>query len=190
MNDINIQLCELAEKAITYNFPNLILPSIDSPSLFIDSIYNQIINVFYSAEASNSKIQKCFYEGIAEYKNTSITLLQFALCEYDIYSEFNQIIIALASCLICAKENENESNTIENMYQNLISIIKNLNIDFSLIEKCMSKILNNFNSEDNNSNDSTIEEEISGFSFRKDNINSLLVLFENDIYKKENNKKN
>ena len=175
---------------MTFYSPNLIISSMDSPSLFIDSIYNQVINIFYSAEASNSKKQKYFYESIAEYKNTSITLLQFDLCEYDIYSEFNQIIIALASCLVCAKDKENETNSIKNIYQNLISIIKYLKIDLSLIEKCMSKILNYFNSEDTNSNDSISEDEIHEFNFQNDKINLLIVLFEKDVNNKENKSKN
>lgn len=120
--NINFHLCEIAEKVMIYYCPNLITLKIDSPSLFINTLFNKIINVFYSANFSNSKIQN-FYEILTEYRNTSITLLQFALCEYDIYSEYNQIIIALASCLICAKEKENENNKIENLYQNIIYIL-------------------------------------------------------------------
>ena len=63
-----------------------------------------------------------------EYKNISLDILQFSLSECDIYYEFNQIIIVFASCLTCAKQKENDYNKIENIYQNIISIIKNFNI--------------------------------------------------------------
>ena len=179
--NINFHLCQMAEKAMMYYCPNLITLKLDSPSLFINTLYNQIINLFYSANSSNSKIQN-LYEILAEYRNTSITLLQFALCEYDIYSEYNQIIIALASCLICAKEKENENNKNENIYQNIVYIIKNiLKVDISLIEECMSKIINNFNSEENSSDEKTSDEESPIFNFHKDNIISLTNIIENEI---------
>ena len=185
-NDINFNLCQLAEKAMSNYCPNLYAPRIDSPSLFIDTIYNQIIKIFYCAKTSNSKNQNYLYEELAEYKNTSITILQFALCEYDIYSEFNQIIIALASCLICAKEKENDKQKIKGFYQNIISIIKILKIDLSLIEKCMSKIMINFNSEENNSDENSNDEESPKFKFQKENIIFLVNIIENNI----NNLKN
>ena len=157
-------------------YPNIIFTFIDSPSLFVESIYNQNIKLFLSANNSDSKIKKYIYEQLADYKNTSITILQFALCEYDIYSEFNQIIISLASCLICAKEKENE-----NIYLYIKDIINNINIDFSLIEKCISKIISIFNSEEENSDENTNDEESPRLNFQKDNIISLTNIIENDI---------
>ena len=168
-----------------YYCPNLMTLRIDSPSLFINTLFNQIINVFYSANSSNSKIQN-LYEILGEYRNTSMTLLQFALCEYEIYSGYNQIIIALASCLICAKEKENDNNKIEDFYQNIICIIKNLKIDISLIEECISKIINNFNSEESSSDEKTSDEESPIFNFHKDNITSLTNIIENEISLLEN----
>jgi len=180
-NDINIALCQLAEKAIINDCPNLVKSQLDSPSLFIDMIFNQIIKIFYSAEASNSKINNSLYEALSECKNNTYIILQFALCEYDIYSEFNQIIIALASCLISSKEKEDDKN----IYQNIITLINNLNIEFGLIEKCMNKIINNFNSdEDDYSDENTNDEEFPKIS-PKYNINSL-----GDINNFENKEKN
>lgn len=178
--NINFHLCQIAEKAIIYYYPNLVTLRMDSPSLFINTLFNQIINIFYSSNSSNSKIQN-LYEILAEYRNASITLLQFAFCEYEIYSEYNQIIIALASCLICAKEKENENNKIGNFYKNIICIINSLKIDISLIEECMSKIINNFNSEENSFDEKTSDEEYPIFNFHKDNIISLTNIIENKI---------
>lgn len=153
--------------------------------LFFINIFLKNI-VFYCAQTSNSKNQIFLYEKLVEYKNTSITILQFALCEYDIYSEFNQIIIALASCLICAKEKENDEQKIKDFYQNIINILKSLKIDLSLIEKCMSKIMNKFNSEESNSDENSNDEESLKFNLQKENIIFLVNIIENEI----NNLKN
>ena len=75
----------------------------------------------------------------------------------------------MASCLICAKQKENDKNKIVIIYQNIISIINNLKIDFSLVEKCMAKITNNINTEDSN-DDNTIDDESPRINFQKDNI--------------------
>ena len=113
-----------------------------------------------------------------EFKNISITILQFALCEYDIYSEFNQITIALASCLISLKENENKKIINKNIYQNFIDILSNLKYDFSLIEKCKNKILKILNSDDN-SNENKKNEEILGFEFLNNHMISFVKIIEN-----------
>ena len=157
-------------------YPNITYSIIDSPSLFIELMYNQNIKLFLSANNPNSNIKKYINEQLAEYINTSITILQFALCEYDIYSEFNQITISLASCLICAKQKENE-----NIYLYIKNILNNINIDFSLIEKCISKIVYIFNSEEDNSDDNTSDEESPRLNFQKDNIILLTNIIENDI---------
>ena len=162
-------LCELAEKSIINYCPNLTKSKFDSPSLFIDMIFNKLMEVFYSAYSPNSKKQNNIYEVLSECKNTSYIFLQFALCEYDIYSSFNQIIIALACCLISSKEKDDDKN--KNIYHNIIKLIKNLNIDFDLIEKCMNKIINNFNSdEEDNSDDNTIDDESPNLIFQKENL--------------------
>jgi hypothetical protein len=173
----------MAEKAMMYYCPNLITLKLDSPSLFINTLYNQIINVFYSANSSNSKIQN-LYEILAEYRNTSITLLQFALCEYDIYSEFNQTIIALASCLISLKEDDNINNIVNTNDINkiIIDIIKNLEIDFSLIENCINKILNMLNTQENNSDENTNEDDNPNFQFQ----NESMICFAKTVEKKIN----
>lgn len=130
------------------------------------------MEVFYSADSQNSKKQNNLYEVLSECKNTSYTFLQFALCEYDIYSTFNQIIIALASCLLSAKEKADDNN--KNIYQNIIKLIKNLNIDLDLIEECMNNIIKNFNSEEeDNSDENTIDEESPKLNSQKDKNISL-----------------
>ena len=43
--NININLCQLAEKAMINYCPNIIYSIIDSPSLFIESIYNKNIKL-------------------------------------------------------------------------------------------------------------------------------------------------
>ncbi len=91
----------------------------------------------------------------------------------------------MASCLVCAKQKENE-----NFYQNIIYIIKNLKIDYSLIEKCMYKILNNLNSEDNSDEDITTDEESPGFNIRNESIITLTKKIENDFKNIENKKQN
>lgn len=182
-NNINLPLCQLAEKAIIKYCPQQNMKEIDSPSLFMDTIYNEVFKAFYSANDSNLKYQNSIYEQFEQLKKTSITILQFALCEYDIYSKFNQIIIVFSSCLISAKEKDVEigDNKIGNIYQNFINIIKTLKIDFSLIEKCMAKITDIFNSEDNSSDENTCDEESPKFQFQKENIASFTKLIENDM---------
>ena len=177
-NKVNLTLCKLAEKAIINYCPNQTVPQLDSPSLFIDTIYNQILKFFFSSNNENLKDHNGLYDKIMEFKNTSITILQFALCEYDIYSEFNQIIIALASCLISLKENENKKIINKNIYQNFIDILSNLKYDFSLIEKCKNKILEILNSEDN-SNENNKNEEILGFEFLNNHMISFVKIIEN-----------
>lgn len=184
-NNINLNLCQLAEKAIINYCPKIKDPKLDSASIFIEIIYNQIIKIFYSANSTNSNIQNLLYDKLSEYKNISLDILQFSFSEYDIYFEYNQIIIALASCLVCAKQKENE-----NFYQNIIYIIKNLKIDYSLIEKCMYKILNNLNSEDNSDEDITTDEESPGFNIRNESIITLTKKIENDFKNIENKKQN
>ena len=137
------------------------------------------MEVFYSAYSSNSKNENNLYEVLSEIKNTAYIFLQFAFCEYDIYSSFNQIIIALASCLLSSKEKEEDKNKI--IYQNIIKLIKNLNIDFGLIEECMNNIIINFNSdEEDNSDENTVDEESPKSNTQKENNISLKEINENN----------
>jgi hypothetical protein len=110
--------------------------------------------------------------------------LQFALCEYDIYSEFNQTIIALASCLIGLKEDDNINNIVNTNDINkiIIDIIKNLEIDFSLIENCINKILNMLNTQENNSDENTNEDDNPKFQFQ----NESMICFAKIVEKKIN----
>ena len=169
----------MAEKAIINYCPNLTKSKFDSPSLFIDMIFNKFMEIFYSAYSSNSKIQNNLYEVLSECKNTAYVFLQFAICEYDIYSSFNQVIIALASCLLSSKEIKDDKNKY--IYKNIILFIKNINIDFCLIEKCMNKIINNFNSdEEDNSDENTIDEESLKLISQKKDIISLKEINKNN----------
>lgn len=108
--------------------------------------------------------------------------MQFALCEYDIYSEFNQTIIALASCLISLKEDDNINNIVNTNDINkiIIDIIKNLEIDFSLIENCINKILNMLNTQENNSDENTNEDDNPNFQFQ----NESMICFAKTVEKK------
>ena len=58
---MNLTLCKLAEKAIINYCPNQTVPQLDSPSLFIDTIYNQILKFFISQrETKKSSDHKPF----------------------------------------------------------------------------------------------------------------------------------
>ena len=109
--------------------------------------------------------------------------MQFALCEYDIYSEFNQTIIALASCLIGLKEDDNINNIVNTNDINkiIIDIIKNLEIDFSLIENCINKILNMLNTQENNSDENTNEDDNPNFQFQNESMISFAKTVEKKI---------
>ena len=176
-------MCELAEKAILKECQNKKISEWDTPSVFIDNVYNHIIKVLCSANSSNSKSEIFLYEQLTEYKNTSITILQFALCEYDIYSEFNQTIIALASCLMGLKENDNINNivNINSINTIFINIIKNLKIEYSLIEKCINKILKALNTQDYNSDENTSDDDNPKLHFQNESMIAFAKTIEKDI---------
>lgn len=129
----------MAEKAILkYCKWNI---NINPPSDLIDTIYNNLTLKFNNNDKSIQIINK--------YKDISITLLQYAICEFNIYSQYNQIIIAFSSCYITIdkiKEDEEYSNEerckIQNYLKEILDeIIKNINLDKNLIESCSSLIL-------------------------------------------------
>ena len=138
-NNVNLPCCFLAEKAILkfckWDF------NINPPSDLIDTIYNNLTLKFKNNDKSLQIINK--------YKDISITLLEYAICEFNIYSQYNQIIIAFSSCYITInkikeeEENDKEENfEIQNYLKDILDeIIKNINIDNNLIKSCSSSIL-------------------------------------------------
>jgi hypothetical protein len=95
--------------------------------------------------------------------------LQYAICEFNIYSQFNQIIIAFSSCYITIskikedEDNDKEDNCkIQSYLKDILDeIIKNINLDKNLIESCSSSILFFLekDSEDNEENENFKEKE-------------------------------
>ena len=158
-NNVNLPCCFLAEKAILkfcrWDF------NINPPSDLIDTIYNNLTLKFKNNVKSLQIINK--------YKDISITLLEYAICEFNIYSQYNQIIIAFSSCYITInkikeeEENDKEENLeIQNYLKDILDeIIKNINIDKNLIISCSSSILLFLekDSEDNEENESFKEKE-------------------------------
>ena len=135
----------MAEKAIL-RYCNWDI-NFESPSNFIDTIYNKLISKF--------KNDKLLIDKINKYKDMSITLLEFAICEYDLYSEFNQIILALSSCYITQDIDEEklgcEQNT-ENIQKDLKEILDEIvsNINKNLIDSCTSLIKKYLEKDDDN----------------------------------------
>ena len=129
--------------------------NINTPSDLIDTIYNNLTLKFDGNDKSIQIINK--------YKDISITLLEYSICEFNIYCQYNQITIALSSCYITIskiKEDEEygneESCKIQNYLKDILDeIIKNINLDKILIESCSSLILNFLekDSEDNEENE-------------------------------------
>ena len=127
--------------------------NINSPSDFIDMIYNNLLIKYNN--------NKDIIEKINKYKEISITLLEFAICEYNIFSKYNQIIICLSSCLISMKQildeeknqcidNTNDNNIdIQNKLKEILdNIINKINFDKNLIDSCSNIILNNLEKDD------------------------------------------
>ena len=125
-------------------------------------------------------------EKINKYKDISITLLEFAISEYSIFSEYNQIIISLSSCLITINQNfEEESNEfsekidIQNELKEIIeNILNKISFDKNLIDSCSSLILKFLEKEDDeNENEDEEKKE------KKEDIldiNSQLEITRND----------
>ena len=113
----------MAEKAIL-KYSNWEI-NIDTPSDFIDNFYNSLL---FKYKNNNNIIEK-----LNEYKDISITILQYAICEYNIYCEYNQYIISLSSCFISINQDIDEDNK-EN--------VESINIQNELKE-IFDKIVNN-----------------------------------------------
>lgn len=154
----------------------------NSPSEFIDTVYNELFNKFKNNEQLIEKINKS--------KDISITLLQYAICEYNIYSDYNQFIIALSSCFISINQdidqekgkNECTENTIDiqkELKEILEKIVNNLNFDKNLIDSCSSLILKYLEKDDDNEQNEENEE--------KEKDNSLDINYQLDTTRTELN---
>ena len=154
----------------------------NSPSEFIDTVYNELFNKFKNNEQLIEKINKS--------KDISITLLQYAICEYNIYSDYNQFIIALSSCFININQdidqekgkNECTENTIDiqkELKEILEKIVNNLNFDKNLIDSCSSLILKYLEKDDDNEQNEENEE--------KEKDNSLDINYQLDTTRTESN---
>ena len=164
--------------------------NINSPSDFIDMIYN---NLLIKYNNNNDIIEK-----INKYKDISITLLEFAICEYNIFSKYNQFIICLSSCLISMKQiideeeiNQcNENGKVNNIdIQNelkeiLDNIINNINFDKNLIDSCSSLILSNLEKDDEQNEEKVDNEKENEIKEKENedmlNINNQLEITRND----------
>ena len=154
----------------------------NSPSEFIDTVYNEL----FSKYKNNEKL----VEIINKSKDISITLLQYAICEYNIYSEYNQFIIALSSCFISINQDinqekgENEcTGNINDIQKELKAILENIlnkiNFDKNLIESCSSLILKYLEKDDDNNQSEDKEE--------KEKDNSVDINYQLDITRTESN---
>ena len=154
----------------------------NSPSEFIDTVYNEL----FSKYKNNEKL----VEIINKSKDISITLLQYAICEYNIYSEYNQFIIALSSCFISINQDinqekgENEcTGNINDIQKELKTILENIlnkiNFNKNLIESCSSLILKYLEKDDDNNQSEEKEE--------KEKDNSVDINYQLDITRTESN---
>ena len=118
--------------------------NLNSPSDFVDLIYE---NLFFKYRNNN-----LIREKIKEYKDISITLLEYSICEYQIFSKYNQIVVCLSSCYITINQNKEKEqnecivNNIDieikhELKKFLDQTISNLNLDKILIDSCISLIL-------------------------------------------------
>lgn len=139
----------MAEKAIL-KYCNWEI-NIDPPSNFIDMIYNKLYLKYDNNDIMIEMINKA--------KDICITLLEYAICEYTIFSSYNQIIISLSCCLIGSnhiieEEKDNENIDVQKDLKEILDgIINDINIDKDIIEKCSSLILKNLENDDNDNNE-------------------------------------
>lgn len=152
----------------------------NSPSEFIDTVYNELFLKYKNSGKLVEKINKS--------KDISITLLQYAICEYNIYSEFNQFIIALSSCFISINQDIDQENVENDCKENindiekelkeiLENIINRINFDKNLVESCSSLILKCLEKDDDNNENEENEE--------KEKDNSLDINYQLDITRTE-----
>ena len=148
--------------------------NIESPTDFINTIYNNLIIKFKNNDLIIDEINK--------YKDMSITLLEYSICEYSIFSKYNQIIIALSSCFISLNlknedNKENEFNLRKELKKYLDEIIGYINFDKNLIESCSSLILKNLEKEEDDDKDNIQEQKENESSL---DINYLLEITRSD----------
>ena len=145
--------------------------NINSPSDLIDRIYNKLILKY---KHNDSIIEK-----INQSKDLSITLLEFGICEYNIFSEYNEIIICLSSCFISMKQNSQEESNVsvekidieKELKEILDQIVNNINIDKNLIESCSFLMLKNLQKDDDDNNtDGNNEKEENEIKEKKEDI--------------------
>ena len=156
--------------------------NIDTPSFFIDTILNELF-VKYK---NDNKVIEC----LNKYKDISITILQFAICEYNIFDKYNQMIISLCSLFISnnldidideeIKEyiNKNNINIQNELKQILDNIVNNIDFNKNLLESCKSLILQKLEKDEGNN-----EDEEDNLKNERDNnydINYQLEITRND----------
>ena len=152
-HSINLSCCFLAEKALL-KYCNWKI-NINSPYDFIDRIYNYL---FIKYKNDNYAIEK-----INKYKDISITILEYAICEYNIFCKYNQIIICLSSLFITMKQNieeetdecvENSNNfDIQKELKDIVDkIVNKIKFDSNLIESSSSLILQYLEKDDEEEN--------------------------------------
>ena len=179
-HNIDLSCCFLAEKAIL-KYCNWEL-NIDTPSFFIDTILNELF-VKYK---NDNKVIEC----LNKYKDISITILQFAICEYNIYDKYNQMIISLCSLFISnnldidndeeIKEYINKNNiNIQNELKKILdNIVNNIDFNKNLLESCKFLILQKLEKDEGNNEDE--EENIKNERDNNYDINYQLEITRND----------
>ena len=154
--------------------------NINSPCDLIDTIYNNLELKYKNNELAIEKINK--------YKDISITLLEFAICEYYIFSEYNQVIICLSSCFITLAQNlEEKSNEcvekidIQNeLKENIEKIVNKISFNKNLIDSCSSLILKFIEMEDDENENEEEEKKEKKEEILSININSQLEITRSD----------
>jgi hypothetical protein len=143
--------------------------NIDTPSNFIDRIYDNLYITYKNNDIVIEKIKKA--------KDICITLLEYAICEYPIFSSYNQIIICLSCCLIGInhineEEKSNEGIDIQKDLKEILDkIINDINIDKEIFEECSALILKNLeNDDDDNNEEDKIKKEKKEEKEKNDNL--------------------
>lgn len=175
----------MAEKAIL-KYCNWEL-NIDPPSDFIESIYNYMYLKYKNNDLIIEKINKI--------KDICETLLQFSLCEYKIYSSYNQIIISLSCYFICIshinddeeKDECSKRDDIQNDLKDILDKITNsINIGKKIIEDCSSLILKCLENDEDINEKVEDENEI----HKKEKEDNLDIKYQLEITRSESNDSN